>query len=124
MSAPTIVNLAEKLSKIDEHWYPRIVGHYNGNEIRLAKIKGDFNWHSHTETDEMFLVLSGKMGIEFRDGVRHFGTGEMVVVRRGTEHRPFAEEECHILFMDKEGEPNTGDTPSDLTRESWILSDG
>jgi mannose-6-phosphate isomerase-like protein (cupin superfamily) len=116
MSAPVVVNLAEKLAAFDDHWKPHIVGHYNGNEIRVAKIGGDFTWHSHPETDEMFLVIKGEMGIEFRDGVRHFGAGEMVVVPKGVEHRPFAAEECHILFLDREGEPNTGDTPSHRTR--------
>jgi mannose-6-phosphate isomerase-like protein (cupin superfamily) len=112
------VNLAEKLTQFHDHWNPRIVGHYNGNEIRLAKVHGDFTWHAHAETDELFLVLSGELGIEFRDGVRRLKPGELVVVPKGTEHRPFAEGECHILIMDREGEPNTGVNPSELTRES------
>jgi len=113
---PPIVNLGEKLARFDDHWNPRIVGGYNGNELRLAKLLGDFTWHAHAETDEMFLVVKGEMGIEFRDGVRTLRAGEMIVVPRGTEHRPFAHEEAHILVIDREGEPNTGVNPSHLTR--------
>ncbi len=113
-----IISLADKLAQFQDHWNPRIVAHYNGNEVRLAKVQGDFTWHAHAETDELFLVLSGELGIEFRDGVRRLKPGELVVVPKGTEHRPFAEGECHILIMDREGEPNTGVNPSALTRES------
>jgi mannose-6-phosphate isomerase-like protein (cupin superfamily) len=110
------INLDAALGKFSDHWNPRIVSRYNGNEVRLAKIQGDFTWHSHADTDELFLVVSGAMSIEFRDGVRHLAAGEMLVVPAGTEHRPFAESECHILLMDREGEPNTGQNPSTRTR--------
>ena len=116
MGAPAIINLDEKFSAFSDHWNPRIVGGYNGNELRLAKLQGDFAWHSHAETDELFFVVKGAMGIEFRDGVRRLGEGEMIVVPRGTEHRPFAEEEAHVLLIDREGEPNTGVNPSHPTR--------
>jgi mannose-6-phosphate isomerase-like protein (cupin superfamily) len=106
----------EAFSKFDDHWNPRIVSRYNGNEVRLVKILGDFTWHSHAETDELFLVVFGEMSIEFRDGVKYLRAGEMIVVPRGIEHRPFAECECHILVMDREGEPNTGINPSERTR--------
>jgi mannose-6-phosphate isomerase-like protein (cupin superfamily) len=110
------VNLEQAFGKFADHWNPRIVDRYNGNEVRLVKILGDFTWHSHAETDELFLVIFGTMSIEFRDGVQHLSAGEMIVVPRGTEHRPFAEQECHILVMDREGEPNTGGSPSERTR--------
>lgn len=116
MTAPATINLAEKLGGFSDHWNPRIVAGYNGNELRLAKLQGDFVWHAHAETDELFLVLQGELGIEFRDGVRRLKAGELIVVPRGTEHRPFAETEAHVLMIDREGEPNTGDTPSHLTR--------
>ncbi|MDH7970586.1 cupin domain-containing protein [Sphingomonas sp. AR_OL41] len=116
MGAPAIINLDEKFGEFSDHWNPRIVGAYNGNELRLAKLQGDFAWHSHAETDELFLVVKGAIGIEFRDGVRRLGQGEMIVVPRGIEHRPFAEEEAHVLLIDREGEPNTGVNPSHLTR--------
>lgn len=116
MGAPVVINLGEKLESFSDHWNPRIVAGYNGNELRLAKLQGDFVWHTHAETDELFLVLEGELGIEFRDGVRRIKAGEMLVVPRGTEHRPFAEAEAHVLMIDREGEPNTGGTPSHLTR--------
>jgi len=115
-NSPVTLNLADKLAQFHDHWNPRIIGAYNGNEIRLAKVQGDFTWHAHADTDELFLVLSGELGIEFRDGVRHLQPGELLVVPKGTEHRPFAEAECHILLMDREGEPNTGLNPSERTR--------
>ena len=115
--APEPVNLAEKLALFSDHWNPRIVGNYNGNELRLAKLQGQFIWHSHAETDELFLVLKGRLTIEFRDGVRTLGPGEFLVVPKGVEHRPVAPEEVELLIMDREGEPNTGgEAPSALTR--------
>lgn len=114
--APIVVNLADKLGRFSDHWNPRIVGRYNGNEVRVSKLKGEFVWHSHAETDELFLVLKGQLVIEFRDGARTLDPGEFLVVPKGVEHRPVAPEECEILIMDREGEPNTGDRPSDYTR--------
>ncbi|MBD3730779.1 MAG: cupin domain-containing protein [Sphingomonadales bacterium] len=118
MGVPEVINLAEKLASFSDHWNPRRIARYNGNELRVAKVRGEFTWHAHSETDELFLVMAGELGIAFRDGVRRFGPGELVIVPRGTEHKPFAEEECHLLLIDREGEPNTGDTPSQLTRET------
>lgn len=116
MTAPEIVNLADKLGRFSDHWNPRIVGRYNGNEVRVSKLKGEFVWHSHAETDELFLVLKGRLTIEFRDGVRTLDPGEFLVVPKGLEHRPVAEGEVELLIMDKEGEPNTGEVVSELTR--------
>ena len=116
-AAPTVVNLAEKLALFSDHWNPRIVGRYNGNEVRVSKLKGEFIWHSHADTDELFLVLKGRLTIEFRDGVSTIGAGEFLVVPKGVEHRPVAPEEVELLIMDREGEPNTGSEPvSELTR--------
>lgn len=116
ITCPEVVGLADKLARFADHWNPRIIGRYNGNEIRLAKVQGDFTWHAHADTDELFLVVSGELGIEFRGGVRRLRAGEMIVVPKGTEHRPFADAECHILLLDREGEPNTGLNPSIMTR--------
>jgi mannose-6-phosphate isomerase-like protein (cupin superfamily) len=113
---PEVIDLNTKLSTFSDHWNPRIVNHYNGNEVRIAKVLGDFTWHSHDDTDEMFFVVSGELGIEFRDCTRILKQGEMLVVPKGVEHRPFAANECHIMLMDREGEPNTGVNPSELTR--------
>lgn len=116
MNAPDVIAIADKLTQFSDHWNPRIVGRYNDNELRLAKVQGDFTWHSHADTDELFLVIAGDLGIEFRDGVRRVRAGEMIVVPAGTEHRPFAENEVHMLLIDREGEPNTGINPSEQTR--------
>ena len=117
MTAPDVISLSDKLSLFSDHWNPRIVGHYNGNEVRVSKLKGEFVWHSHAETDELFLVLKGRLNIEFRDGVRTLGPGEFLVVPKGVEHRPVAPGEVELLIMDREGEPNTGGEPaSALTR--------
>lgn len=112
----SVVNLAEKLANFSDHWNPRIIGRYNGNEVRIAKVDGEFTWHSHADSDELFLVLSGDFGIEFRDGLKKLAPGEMIVVPAGTEHRPVANGECAILMLDREGEPNTGVNPSEYTR--------
>ena len=111
-----VVNLADKLSTFSDHWNPRIVGRYNGNEVRIAKVEGEFTWHAHEETDELFLCLAGDFAIEFRDGLRKLAAGELMVVPKGTEHRPIANGECHLMILDREGEPNTGGSPSAYTR--------
>lgn len=103
------VNLAEKLATFTEHWSPKIVAGYNGNEVMVAKVKGEFNWHSHPDTDDFFLVLKGKLTIKLRDGDVVLGPGEMYVVPKGVEHCPVAEEETHILLIEPSGTPNTGD---------------
>ncbi|MGZ8313212.1 MAG: cupin domain-containing protein [Allosphingosinicella sp.] len=118
MSAPAVVNLVEKLASFSDHWNPRIVGRYNGNEVRVARVDGEFTWHSHADSDELFLVLSGDFAIEFRDGLTRIAPGEMIVVPAGTEHKPVANGECRILMLDREGEPNTGSSPSAYTRKT------
>jgi mannose-6-phosphate isomerase-like protein (cupin superfamily) len=84
--------------------------------VRVAKAEGEFSWHSHSDSDELFLVISGDFGIEFRGGLTKLAPGEMLIVPAGTEHRPLAVGECHILVLDREGEPNTGTSPSQYTR--------
>jgi len=121
MSAPMPVRIKDKLASFSDHWNPRIVSNYNGNEIRVAKVDGEFTWHSHEDSDELFLVISGDFGIEFRDAMRRFGPGEFVVVPKGVEHRPVANGECQILMLDREGEPNTGGQPSGYTRPALEL---
>ena len=116
MTLPNVVNLGEKLASFADHWNPRIVGRYNGNEVRVSKLLGEFVWHSHADTDELFLVLKGELLIEFRDGERRIRAGEFLVVPKGVEHRPVAAEECEILIMDREGESNTGAVESEFTR--------
>ncbi|EAQ28915.1 hypothetical protein NAP1_14988 [Erythrobacter sp. NAP1] len=104
------VRLAEKFALFDDHWAPRLAARYNGNEVRLAKVEGEFHWHKHDETDELFLVIEGELDMEFRDRTEHMKAGDLIVVPRGTEHRPCARSgEVKLLVMDADGTPNTGD---------------
>ena len=104
------VNLAEKLAAIDEPFSPRIVAYYNDNKVQVAKTRGPFVWHSHPETDDLFLVLSGRLVIELLDGEVELEAGELFVVPRGVEHRPRADDEAHVLLIEPRGTPNTGDS--------------
>ncbi|MFJ7326478.1 cupin domain-containing protein [Streptomyces cyaneofuscatus] len=116
------VNIEEKLAKVTEYWSPKTILEVNGLEVKAVKVKGEFVWHSHPEGDELFVVISGELTIEIRDreSVR-LGAGEMFVVPRDVEHKPFAAEECQVLIMDAAGVVNTGEAESDLTAsEEWI----
>jgi mannose-6-phosphate isomerase-like protein (cupin superfamily) len=106
---PTAVNLTEKLSDFSEHWSPKIIAQFNGHDLMVVKVKGEFVWHSHAETDDLFLVLQGNLTIQLRDGQVSLGPGDLYVVPKGVEHRPVAEEETHLLLIEPHGTPNTGD---------------
>lgn len=107
---PAKVNLAEKFGGFDDHWAPRIVARYNDHEIRLVKVEGEFIWHRHMDTDELFLIIDGELDMEFRDRTEILRPGEMIVVPRGTEHRPCARKgEVKLLLIDPKDMPNTGD---------------
>ena len=110
------INLAEKLSTFDDHWQPRTVGTFNGHDLMVVKLKGEFVWHKHDETDDFFLVLKGNLTIQLRDGDVHLGPGELFVVPKGAEHRPIAEEEVHLLLIEPTGTPNTGDPKTAAAR--------
>ena len=104
------VNLAGKLATFDEPFQPKIVGYYNDNKIQVAKTRGEFVWHAHPDTDDLFLVLDGRLTIQLRDRDVELGPGELFVVPRGVEHRPRAEGEARILLIEPRGTPNTGDS--------------
>jgi mannose-6-phosphate isomerase-like protein (cupin superfamily) len=107
------VNIAEKLESFSDHWAPRIVARYNDNEVRLVRVEGEFVWHQHHDTDELFLVLEGVLDMELRDRTVQLRTGELFVVPRGTEHRPCARHgEVKLLVIDPADTPNTGDAGS------------
>lgn len=106
---PDAINLSQKLAAFSEHWSPKIVARFNGHDVMVVKLKGEFVWHSHPETDDFFLVLKGNLTIQLRDGEVRLGPGDLYVVPRGVEHRPVAEEEVHLLLIEPEGTPNTGD---------------
>ena len=104
------VNIAEKLASFSDQWAPRIVARYNDNEVRIVKVEGEFIWHQHPDTDELFLVLDGTLEMELRDRTVTLEAGELFVVPRGTEHRPCARQgEVKLLLMDPRDMPNTGD---------------
>lgn len=103
------INLAEKLSTFSDLWSPKIVADFNGHDVMVVKVNGEFNWHSHPDTDDFFLVLSGRLTIQMRDGDVILGPGEMYVVPKGVEHCPRADEETHLVIIEPAGTPNTGD---------------
>ena len=111
------VNLEAKLATFAEHWSPRIVGTYNGNDIMVVRVEGEFTWHSHADTDDFFLVLAGELEIELRDRTVTLGAGELFVVPRGVEHRPVARKgEVKLLLIEPTGTPNTGDPETAVTK--------
>jgi mannose-6-phosphate isomerase-like protein (cupin superfamily) len=114
------VNLAEKLATFDEPFSPRIVGYYNDNKLQIGKVKGEFVWHSHPDTDDFFLVLKGRMTIQLRDRDVVLGEGDIFVVPRGVEHCPKADDEAHILFIEPKGTPNVGDADAEAAPEVEI----
>ena len=109
-------NLAAKLSTFDEHWQPRTVATFNGHDIMVVKVKGEFAWHSHADSDDLFLVLHGRIRIELRDGAVELGPGELFVVPRDVEHRPVAVDEAHLMLMERTDTPNTGDAETAAQR--------
>ena len=110
------VSLNDKFALFNEHWAPRLAARYNGNEVRLAKVEGEFHWHHHPDTDELFLVIEGELDMEFRDRTEHMAAGDLIVVPKGTEHRPCARKgEVKLLVMDAEGTPKTGDEATAFT---------
>ena len=116
------IDLDSKLELFDDHWSPRIVAELNGQQVKLAKFKGAFDWHAHADEDEMFLVLQGSFTMEFRDRSEVLGPGQMIVVPKGVEHRPVADEECAVMLVEPAGLLNTGDArPTDRTTSgTWI----
>lgn len=109
------VDLAEKLSLFSEHWSPKVVARLNDYEIKVVKVKGEFVWHTHADTDELFVVLDGALTIQLRDGDVHLTPGQLFVVPRGVEHCPIAEGEVHALLIEPAGVVNTGDAGGELT---------
>ncbi len=116
------INLKEKLVLFDELWTPKLVAKVNNTDIRLSKIQGEFVWHHHDDTDELFLVLKGELLLRLPDRDVRLREGEMFVVPRGVEHKPVAEEEAHLMTIELEGQPSTGNVRNERTVESpeWI----
>ncbi|MCI1593605.1 cupin domain-containing protein [Heyndrickxia oleronia] len=116
------ININDKLSKFNEYWSPKVISEMNDYQFKLVKLLGDFVWHSHNDTDEVFIVIEGEMKIEFRGGEVTLSKGEMYVVPKGVEHKPFAEKECQVMLVEPKGVVNTGDHQGGLTAENdvWI----
>lgn len=116
------INFEEKFSKFSAHWSPRVIAQMNNYQFKLVKVEGEFVWHDHPETDEVFIVIEGSLNIEFRDGSVTLNTGEMFVIPKGTEHKPVAQTECKIMIVEPKGVVNTGETNSTLTADNdvWV----
>lgn len=105
----TAIDLAKKLATFSEHWSPKIVAEFNGHDVTVVKVVGEFVWHSHADTDDFFMVLDGSLKIEMKDGDVTLNSGDLYVDPKGVEHRPVAKEEAHLLLIERRGTPNTGD---------------
>ena len=120
MNSP--INLQSKFELFTEHWSPKVIAELNDYQFKLVKIKGQFTWHEHKDTDEVFIVIEGSMGIEFKDRIVELNDGEMIVVQKAEQHKPFASEEGKVLIVEPRGVVNTGDSGGNLTTENdvWI----
>ena len=116
------INFNEKLSKFSEHWKPKVIAQMNNYHFKVVKFQGEFVWHSHDDTDEVFIVLDGEMSIAFREGTVELKAGEMFVVPKGAEHKPSAEKECKAMLVEPAGTMNTGGTGGEMTADDniWI----
>jgi mannose-6-phosphate isomerase-like protein (cupin superfamily) len=116
------INLARKFDLFKEQWQPKVVAEMNDYQFKIVKLEGDFVWHDHKNTDETFIVIEGTLRIDFRDGAVHLSAGEMFVVPKGVEHKPYAEREVKLLLIEPRGVPNTGDAGGERTAEQnvWI----
>jgi len=117
-----VINFKEKFSKFNDYWSPRVIAEMNNYQFKLVKFEGEFVWHEHDDTDEVFMVIEGALCIEFRDGTISVKPGEMFVVPKGFEHKPFAEKECKVMLIEPKGVVNTGDTAGALTAQNdvWV----
>lgn len=116
------INFGQKLSLFDERWQPKVIAEMNDYQFKLVKLQGDFVWHEHKHTDETFIVINGVPRIDFRDGAVQVAAGEMFVVPKGVEHKPYAEHEVSILLIEPRGVLNTGDAMGERTARNdiWI----
>jgi mannose-6-phosphate isomerase-like protein (cupin superfamily) len=110
------INIHEKLSQFSDHWHPRIIGELNGQHVKAVKLKGEFIWHHHEQEDEMFLVIKGKLKMEFREKTVEVNEGEFIIVPRQVEHRPVSDEEVHILLFEPDSTVNTGNVNNERTK--------
>ena len=116
------INLKDKLAKFSDHWSPKVIAELNDYQFKLVKIQGEFVWHNHPDTDEVFIVIEGSMNIEFENETVQLNEGEMLVVPKGVEHKQYADSECKVMLVEPRGVVNTGDADSELTADNdvWI----
>ncbi len=116
------INFKQKFGMFSERWKPKVIAEMNDYQFKIVKLQGDFIWHDHSETDETFIVIEGDLRIDFRDGFAHVGAGEMFVVPKGVEHKPYADKEVKLLLIEPRGVLNTGGVRSERTAENdvWI----
>jgi mannose-6-phosphate isomerase-like protein (cupin superfamily) len=116
------INFGQKFGLFEEQWQPKVVAEMNDCQFKIVKLQGDFIWHDHKDTDETFIVIEGRLRIDFRDGAVHISAGEMFVVPKGVEHKPYAEREVRLLLIEPRGVPNTGDRGGERTaaNDVWI----
>lgn len=114
-----VINLEEKFSKFEEYWTPKIIGEMNGQDVKIAKVKGEFVWHNHKEEDELFYIIKGSLKIDFEDGIRTINAGEMLIIPKGVEHKPVAEEEVWIMLIEPQNIKHTGEVEHELTVKNY-----
>ena len=116
------INFQEKLAKFSEQWTPKVIAEMNDYQFKLVKIQGEFVWHNHSDTDEVFIVIEGSMKIEFGEETVELNEGEMYVVPKGVQHKPYAENECKVMLVEPKGVVNTGESDGELTADNdvWI----
>ncbi|MEO1259999.1 MAG: cupin domain-containing protein [Bacteroidota bacterium] len=113
------INIKEKLDLFNDHWSPKIIGELNGQQVKLAKVKGEFVWHDHAHEDELFYILKGTLKMEFRDRTEVLNEGDMLIVPRGVEHKPIAEEEVWLMLFEPKATKHTGDVQHEMTVDKY-----
>tara|TARA_R110000751_G_scaffold154588_1_gene259634 strand:- start:167 stop:556 length:390 start_codon:yes stop_codon:yes gene_type:complete len=117
-----VINFKDKFTKFSDHWSPRVIAEMNDYQFKLVKVEGEFVWHNHPDTDEVFIVIEGELNIELPDGVITLSSGELFVIPKGIEHKPVANKECKIMIIEPKGVVNTGDETTNLTAQNnlWV----
>lgn len=110
-----VINVKEKFSQFSDHWNPRIIGSLNQQDVKIAKVQGEFVWHDHKEEDELFFIIKGSLDIHFENDIKTLNSGDMLIIPKGVQHKPVAKEECWIMLFEPQSTKHTGDIQSDLT---------
>ena len=114
-----VINVKEKFNLFSDHWSPKIIGQLNGQDVKIAKVKGEFVWHNHKDEDELFYIIKGTLKIDFEDGMRTLEAGDMLIIPRGVEHKPIAEEEVWLMLFEPQETKHTGNVQHELTVDSY-----